>query len=207
VHVGAHMRALACALALVEVLASSRASAYTSTRLTPLTGKHDDHLRAVKLRELADVTEAGAFRTARLPLMRRWHSSFVPEALARLRFASNLLKAFFVQNTTPCALSGPHPSRLEHPGCGHDTSRARQRSAGTTRAGQHVAARVTAAPGPFHRRRAQAQVRALLPPDLAARRAVEYVAGLPRAAFLERYVPTMRGEDGERLRQCAQAND
>jgi hypothetical protein len=100
VHTGAYTRALACALAL-------------------------GRLRTVELCGLAGVAEASAFRTARLPLLRRWYSWFVPEVPARPRFAPNSLNVFIVYNATPCALPGPHTFHVEHPQCGHDTARAR----------------------------------------------------------------------------------
>ncbi|KAK0190305.1 glycosyltransferase family 2 protein [Armillaria mellea] len=49
----------------------------------------------------------------------------------------------------------------------------------------------------FNKQRVKAQVRALLLPDLASRRSV---------GFCERYVPTMRGSEMERITQCARAN-
>lgn len=58
----------------------------------------------------------------------------------------------------------------------------------------------------FDKRRVKAQVRALLLPDLVGRRQTEYVADYEQSAFCERYVPTMRGSDAERIRQCAASN-
>ncbi|KAG6332690.1 hypothetical protein ID866_6397 [Astraeus odoratus] len=58
-------------------------------------------------------------------------------------------------------------------------------------------------PNSFDKRRVKAQVRSYLVPDLIARRSVQYVADFPQSEFCERYVPTMRGSDGERIRQCA----
>ena len=61
-------------------------------------------------------------------------------------------------------------------------------------------------PNSFDRRRVKAQVRSLLIPDIVSRRSVEYVADYSRSDFCERYVPTMRGSDLERIRQCAASN-
>ncbi|KAH9482104.1 Chitin synthase 6 [Psilocybe cubensis] len=62
-------------------------------------------------------------------------------------------------------------------------------------------------PNSFDKRRIKAQVRALLLPDLVARRsAADLPVTYTREAFCERYVPTMRGDTGERVRQCARAN-
>ncbi|KAH9947205.1 chitin synthase [Amylocystis lapponica] len=58
----------------------------------------------------------------------------------------------------------------------------------------------------FDRRRVKAQVRSLLLPDLVARRKADYIVDIEHAAFCDRYVPTMRGSEAERIRQCAQAN-
>ncbi|KAF8076925.1 glycosyltransferase family 2 protein [Lyophyllum atratum] len=61
-------------------------------------------------------------------------------------------------------------------------------------------------PNSFDKRRVKAQIRALLLPDVAARRSAEYVADYEIATFCERYVPTMRGSEEERITQCARAN-
>ncbi|KAG5652272.1 hypothetical protein H0H81_005583 [Sphagnurus paluster] len=58
----------------------------------------------------------------------------------------------------------------------------------------------------FDKRRVKAQIRALLLPDVAARRSAEYVADYDIDEFCERYVPTMRGSGEQRLTQCARAN-
>ncbi|KAH8092468.1 chitin synthase [Cristinia sonorae] len=61
-------------------------------------------------------------------------------------------------------------------------------------------------PNSFDKRRVKLQIRSLLLPDLVARRQHDYIVDMEHSAFCERYVPTMRGSDSERLRQCAQAN-
>ncbi|GLB34323.1 putative TRAFAC class myosin-kinesin ATPase superfamily, myosin family protein [Lyophyllum shimeji] len=61
-------------------------------------------------------------------------------------------------------------------------------------------------PNSFDKRRVKSQIRALLLPDVAARRSAEYVADYEIGAFCERYVPTMRGSEEERITQCARAN-
>ncbi|KAI5987740.1 glycosyltransferase family 2 protein [Pisolithus orientalis] len=58
-------------------------------------------------------------------------------------------------------------------------------------------------PNSFDKRRVKAQIRSLLIPDIVARRSVEYVVDYAQNEFCERYVPTMRGSDTERIRQCA----
>ncbi|PBK94008.1 chitin synthase [Armillaria gallica] len=58
----------------------------------------------------------------------------------------------------------------------------------------------------FNKQRVKAQVRALLLPDLASRRSVEYISDYEVSEFCERYVPTMRGSEMERITQCARAN-
>lgn len=50
------------------------------------------------------------------------------------------------------------------------------------------------------------QIRALNLPDMISRRSVEFVAEFDQAEFCERYRPTMRGSDAERIRQCVQSN-
>ncbi|EGN94962.1 glycosyltransferase family 2 protein [Serpula lacrymans var. lacrymans S7.3] len=64
----------------------------------------------------------------------------------------------------------------------------------------------SSSPNSFDKRRVKAQVRSLLIPDLVAKRSVEYVADLELSEFCDRYVPTMRGSEQERIRQCAAAN-
>lgn len=61
-------------------------------------------------------------------------------------------------------------------------------------------------PNSFDKRRVKAEVRSLLLPDLAARRATEYVVDYEHEEFCDRYVPTMRGDVPLRIRQCVQAN-
>ncbi|EIN11094.1 chitin synthase [Punctularia strigosozonata HHB-11173 SS5] len=61
-------------------------------------------------------------------------------------------------------------------------------------------------PNSFDKRRVKSQIRSLLLPDIVARRRVEYTVEFEQTAFCDRYVPTMRGSEGERIRQCAQAN-
>ncbi|KAI6101709.1 glycosyltransferase family 2 protein [Pisolithus croceorrhizus] len=58
-------------------------------------------------------------------------------------------------------------------------------------------------PNSFDKRRVKAQIRSLLIPDIVARRSIEYVVDYLQNEFCERYVPTMRGSDAERIRQCA----
>ncbi|KAG6373915.1 glycosyltransferase family 2 protein [Boletus reticuloceps] len=58
-------------------------------------------------------------------------------------------------------------------------------------------------PNSFDKRRVKAQIKSLLVPELIARRSVEYVTDFEQSAFCERFVPTMRGSDTERVRQCA----
>ena len=61
-------------------------------------------------------------------------------------------------------------------------------------------------PNSFDKRRVKAQIKSLLIPELIARRSAEFVADFELSAFCERYVPTMRGSDAERIRQCAASN-
>ncbi|KAF8432942.1 glycosyltransferase family 2 protein [Boletus edulis BED1] len=58
-------------------------------------------------------------------------------------------------------------------------------------------------PNSFDKRRVKAQLKSLLVPELIARRSVEYITDFEQSAFCERFVPTMRGSDAERVRQCA----
>ncbi|TFK33275.1 glycosyltransferase family 2 protein [Crucibulum laeve] len=61
-------------------------------------------------------------------------------------------------------------------------------------------------PNSFDKRRVKAQIRSLLLPDIASRRSVEYIADYELGEFCERYVPTMRGSESERITQCTRAN-
>ena len=61
-------------------------------------------------------------------------------------------------------------------------------------------------PNSFDKRRVKAQIKSLLIPELISRRSVEFVTDFEQSAFCERYVPTMRGSDADRIRQCAAAN-
>ncbi|KAG6375563.1 glycosyltransferase family 2 protein [Boletus reticuloceps] len=56
------------------------------------------------------------------------------------------------------------------------------------------------------KRRVKGQIRALNLPGMVSRRSVELVADFGQAEFCERYRPTMRGSDAERIRQCVQSN-
>lgn len=56
------------------------------------------------------------------------------------------------------------------------------------------------------KRRVKGQIHALNLPDMISRRSVEFVAEFDQAEFCERYRPTMRGSDSERIRQCVQSN-
>ncbi|KAG1812232.1 glycosyltransferase family 2 protein [Suillus subaureus] len=56
------------------------------------------------------------------------------------------------------------------------------------------------------RRRIKGQIKALLLPAIVLRKQVEFVADFDQAEFCDRYRPTMRGSDAERIRQCAQSN-
>ncbi|KAG1857448.1 glycosyltransferase family 2 protein [Suillus subluteus] len=61
-------------------------------------------------------------------------------------------------------------------------------------------------PNSFDKRRVKAQVRSMLIPDIVARRSIEFVTDFEQAEFCDRYVPTMRGSEMERIRQCAASN-
>ncbi|KAJ8594536.1 hypothetical protein M405DRAFT_480198, partial [Rhizopogon salebrosus TDB-379] len=61
-------------------------------------------------------------------------------------------------------------------------------------------------PNSFDKRRVRAQVRSMLIPDIVARRSVEFITDFEQGEFCERYVPTMRGSEMERIRQCAASN-
>lgn len=56
------------------------------------------------------------------------------------------------------------------------------------------------------KRRVKEQINALNLPNMITRRSVEFVAEFDQAEFCERYRPTMRGSDAERIRQCVQSN-
>lgn len=58
----------------------------------------------------------------------------------------------------------------------------------------------------FDKRRVKAQIRSLLLPDIVARRQKDFTVDFEQTEFCERYVPTMRGTEVDRIRQCAQAN-
>ncbi|KAI0774709.1 chitin synthase [Trametes elegans] len=58
----------------------------------------------------------------------------------------------------------------------------------------------------FDKRRVKAQIRSLLLPDLIARRKNDFIIDFEQTAFCDRYVPTIRGSEAERIRQCASAN-
>jgi len=58
----------------------------------------------------------------------------------------------------------------------------------------------------FDKRRVKAQIRSLLLPDIVARRQKDFAVDFEQTEFCERYVPTMRGTEADRIRQCAQAN-
>jgi len=64
----------------------------------------------------------------------------------------------------------------------------------------------SSSPNSFDKRRVKAQIKSLLIPELVARRSVEFVTDFEQSAFCERYVPTMRGSDADRIRQCAASN-
>ena len=61
-------------------------------------------------------------------------------------------------------------------------------------------------PNSFDKRRVKSQIRSLLLPDLTARKTTDFIADYDLTEFCERYVPTMRGSEGERIIQCARAN-
>lgn len=61
-------------------------------------------------------------------------------------------------------------------------------------------------PNSFDKRRVKAQIRALLLPDLIARKKTAFDVDFGQEEFCERYVPTMLGETHLRIRQCAQKN-
>jgi chitin synthase len=61
-------------------------------------------------------------------------------------------------------------------------------------------------PNSFDKRRVKSQIRSLLLADVVSRRSVEYIADFSHRDFCDRYVPTMRGSEAERMAQCARAN-
>lgn len=61
-------------------------------------------------------------------------------------------------------------------------------------------------PNSFDKRRVKAQIKSLLIPEIVVRRSVDFVADMEQRVFCERYVPTMRGSEAERIRQCAASN-
>lgn len=64
----------------------------------------------------------------------------------------------------------------------------------------------SSSPNSFDRRRVKAQIRSLLLPDLVARKSTDFVSHYARSTFCDKYVPTMRGSEDERIVQCARAN-
>ncbi|KAF9241812.1 glycosyltransferase family 2 protein [Melanogaster broomeanus] len=58
----------------------------------------------------------------------------------------------------------------------------------------------------FDKRRVKGQIRGLNLPEIITRKSVEFVAEFSHTEFCERYRPTMRGSDAERIRQCVQSN-
>jgi len=58
----------------------------------------------------------------------------------------------------------------------------------------------------FDKRRVKSQIRSLLLPDISSRKSAEFLADYGVREFCERYVPTMRGSESERIAQCARAN-
>ena len=61
-------------------------------------------------------------------------------------------------------------------------------------------------PNSFDKRRVKAQVRSMLIPDVVARKSIDFITDFEQKEFCERYVPTMRGSEMERIRQCAASN-
>ncbi|KAF9647836.1 P-loop containing nucleoside triphosphate hydrolase protein [Thelephora ganbajun] len=61
-------------------------------------------------------------------------------------------------------------------------------------------------PNSFDKRRVKAQIRSLLLPDIVARRQKEFTVDFDQTELCERYLPTMRGAEADRIRQWAQAN-
>lgn len=64
----------------------------------------------------------------------------------------------------------------------------------------------SSSPNSFDKRRVKNQIRLLLLPDLVARRSVEYTVDYELSTFCDRYVPTMRGSEEERIMQCVRSN-
>jgi len=64
----------------------------------------------------------------------------------------------------------------------------------------------SSSPNSFDKRRVKNQIRSLLLPDIASQKSVEFVADYELTAFCDRYVPTMRGSDEERITQCVRSN-
>jgi len=64
----------------------------------------------------------------------------------------------------------------------------------------------SSSPNSFDKRRVKNQIRSLLIPDIASRKSVEFVADYELTEFCDRYVPTMRGSDEERITQCVRSN-
>jgi len=64
----------------------------------------------------------------------------------------------------------------------------------------------SSSPNSFDKRRVKSQIRSLLLPDIIARRSAEYVVDFELGTFCDRYVPTMRGSEQDRIVQCARAN-
>ena len=58
----------------------------------------------------------------------------------------------------------------------------------------------------FDKRRVKAQIRALLLPDVVSRRKQDLIVDFEQTAFCDRFVPTIRGSEAERIRQCASSN-
>ncbi|OSX59590.1 glycosyltransferase family 2 protein [Postia placenta MAD-698-R-SB12] len=58
----------------------------------------------------------------------------------------------------------------------------------------------------FDKRRVKAQIRALLLPDLVARRKTDFIVDYEHTTFCDRFVPRIQGSESERIRQCARAN-
>ena len=61
-------------------------------------------------------------------------------------------------------------------------------------------------PNSFDKKRVKSQIRSLLLPDIISRRSIELVADFGHREFCDRYVPTMRGSEVERIEQCGHAN-
>lgn len=71
----------------------------------------------------------------------------------------------------------------------------------------HIRPNDSSSPNSFNRGRVKAQIRSLLLPDTASRLAsADYATSYGLTEFCDRYVPTMRGSEEERITQCARAN-